>query len=112
VGLIAWLYHKHHMFEPPPMSSLANPLVLLAGFFVGVCIARIARFTSGEQGPPFWFQDVQAWIALLSVVVLIVQVVVLLFINPSVSENLQLLNDGWWDGVVAALIGFYFGARS
>jgi hypothetical protein len=112
VGLIAWLYHEHQSFEPPPMSSLANPLVLLAGFFLGVCVARIVRFTSGDEGPPFWFQDVEAWIALLAVVVLIIQVLVLVVINPSVSEENQFLKDGQWDGIVAALIGFYFGARS
>jgi hypothetical protein len=112
VGLIAWLYHQHQSFEPPPMSSAANPLVLLAGFFLGVCISRAVRFMSGDQGPPFWFQDVQAWIALLAVAALVVQVVVFVFINPSVSEDMQLLKDGKWDGIAAALIGFYFGARS
>jgi hypothetical protein len=112
VGLIVWLYYEHQNFEPPPMSSVANPLVLLAGFFLGVCIARVVHFTSGDQGPPFWFQDFQAWIALLAVIALVVQVVVFVFINPTVSEDLQVLKDGKWDGVPAALIGFYFGARS
>jgi hypothetical protein len=112
VGLIAWLYHQQHDFLPPQMTSAANPLILLAGFFLGVCVARVVRFTSGGEGPPFWFQDVEAWVALLAALVLVVQVVVLTVINPSVSEGLQLLKDGQWDGVVAALIGFYFGARS
>jgi hypothetical protein len=112
VGLIAWLYQQQHDFQPRQMTSAANPLILLAGFFLGVCVARAVRFTSGDLGPPFWFQDVEAWIALLATLILIVQVVVWVFINPYVSEPFQLFKDGQWDGVVAALIGFYFGARS
>jgi hypothetical protein len=112
VGLIAWLYHQNQSFEPPTTSSAANPLVLLAGFFAGVCVARLVRLTTGDQGPPYWFQDLEAWVALLAVVVLVVQVVVLVFINPTVSEEFQLMKDGPWDGIVAALVGFYFGARS
>lgn len=112
VGLIAWLYREHQNFEPPVTSSPANPLVLLAGFFVGVCVARLVAWTSSDLGPPYWFQDLQAWVALIAAVVLIVQVVVLVVINPTVSEDLKLMQDGKWDGVVAALIGFYFGARS
>ena len=111
VGLIAWLYYQHHDFQTPQMTSAANPLILLAGFFLGVFVARAVRLTSGDQ-TPYWFQDVQAWIALLAAVAFVIQVVVYVVINPTVSEETQLLKDGAWDGIPAALIGFYFGARS
>jgi hypothetical protein len=29
-----------------------------------------------------------------------------------VAEDQQIFKDGQWDGVFAALVGFYFGARS
>src|SRR5207253_589655 len=80
VGLIAWLYHEQTSFEPPKTSSLANPLILLAGFFVGVCIARLVRWSTGDQGPPFWFQDLEAWLALIAVLILVIQVIVLVVI--------------------------------
>jgi hypothetical protein len=112
VGLIAWLYNQHQSFMPPPEQSAANPLILLAGFFLGVCVARVVAWTSGDQGPPFWFQDLQAWVALIAVLALAVQVAVLVFINPSVSEDKRLLTEGHWEGAFAAIVGFYFGARS
>lgn len=112
IGLIAWLYYMHQSFEPPRETSPANPLILLAGFFLGVCVARVVAWTSGDQGPPFWFQDLQAWVALIAVLALAVQVVVLVFINPSVSEDKRLLTEGHWEGAFAAIVGFYFGARS
>jgi hypothetical protein len=110
--LIIWLYYEHQSFAPPSQSPAANPLVLLAGFFAGVGVARLVRWTHGEQGPPFWFQDLQAWIALIAVLVLIVEVCVRVFINPTVPPEQQLFKDGQWEGVFAALVGFYFGARS
>jgi len=112
VGLIAWLIHTGRLWEAPPETKIGYPLVLLAGFFAGVGVARLVRWTHGEQGPPFWFQDLQAWIALIAVLVLIVEVCVRLFINPTVPPEKQLFKDGQWEGVFAALVGFYFGARS
>src|SRR5262249_14179316 len=87
VGLIVWLYYRHKSFDLEIESSAANPLVLLAGFFAGVCVSRLVRWTTGEQGPPYWFQDIQAWVALIAVVILVVQVMVLVFIRPSLSPD-------------------------
>jgi hypothetical protein len=112
IGLSGWLLYHHQGFEPAPESSPANPLILLAGFFAGVCVARLVDWTSGEQGPPYWFQDLQAWLALIAVLVLVVQVVVYVFINPDVSPENQLLTSGNWEAAFAAIVGFYFGARS
>jgi len=112
-GLIAWLYYQHQSFAPPVLSSAANPLILLAAFFVGVCIALLVRWTHGEEGPPYWFQDIEAWVALLAVLVLVVQVMVLVFIRPSLShEQQELMEGGGWEGVFPALVGLYFGLRS
>jgi hypothetical protein len=113
VGLTAWLYKENQSFVLPAVSSLANPLILLAGFFAGVCVARLVRWTSGDQGPPYWFQDLEAWVALLAVVVLAVQVAVFVFIRPNLSlEQQELMQGGGWEGVFPALVGFYFGVRS
>ncbi len=113
IGLIVWLYYQNQSFDIPLVSSPANPLVLLAGFFAGVCLARLVRWTSGPEGPPFWYQDFEAWIALLAVVVLVVQVLVLVFIRPTLSPEMQeTIQGGKWEGAFPALVGFYFGARS
>jgi hypothetical protein len=113
VGLIVWLYSQNQNFTLQMESSAANPLVLLAGFFIGVCVARLVNWTTGEQGPPYWFEDFEAWVALIAVLILAVQVLVLVFIRPSVSPDQQnLLEGGSWEGVFPALVGFYFGVRS
>jgi hypothetical protein len=55
----------------------------------------------------------EAWVALLAVVVLVVQVAVLVFIRPSLSPDLQeVMHGGNWEGIFPALVGFYFGVRS
>ncbi len=111
IGLVIWLYYsEHRLFEVPLEVSKANPLVLLAGFFLGVLVARLVRWVSGDQGPPAWFQDIQAWVSLIAVLMLAVQFVVVVLINPRLSNPLVM--GDWWDHTFAAIVGFYFGARS
>src|SRR5262249_29647953 len=38
VGLIAWLVQAGRLWEAPPEASVGYPLVLLAGFFLGVFV--------------------------------------------------------------------------
>jgi hypothetical protein len=81
------------------------PLVLLAGFFLGVVVRTIV----GRQNPPYWWQDIEAWFALIAVIGLCVEVFIRLIINPTLSEPLNLPN---WEGFLAGIVAFYFGARS
>jgi hypothetical protein len=89
------------------------PLVLLGGFLGGYVFHRIVQAMSGGQAP-FWFQDVEAWLALIGIVALVVALVFHVLINPSLEnpdawefKNLEVANP-----IVAAIISFYFGARS
>jgi hypothetical protein len=111
VGLIAWLIVKQREFAPVPEGHLALPLVLISGFILGYLVTKLVlAFSPGEQ-LPFWFQDVQAWFALLAVIGLLVIALVYLVIRPNVPENLH-FDMTTVETIVAAIVGFYFGARS
>lgn len=113
IGLIAWLFYNHQpFFEEVPQTSAAIPFVLLAGFFLGVCVARLVGWATRGEGPPAWFQDLQAWVALIALLLLAGQVIILVFINPTVAPENQILQSGHLEGAFAAVVGFYFGARS
>jgi hypothetical protein len=80
------------------------PLLLMGGFFVGI----ILRMFVGHNPPP-WGQDFEAWVALIAVVGLFIMALVHLVISPSTNEPLSMPK---FEGFLAAVIAFYFGARS
>jgi hypothetical protein len=65
-------------------------------------------FGLGPRRRTYWFQDIQAWVSLLAMVFLAVEIVMRLFIRS--------LNEGKglpvWEGILVAIISFYFGVRS
>lgn len=111
VGLIVWLVYNQRQFEPVPEGHLVLPLVLIAGFFVGYVITKVVLALSGTGQLPFWFQDVQAWFALLASIGLTVIVILHLFILPTIEQSLH-FSTTTFETIVAAVVGFYFGARS
>jgi hypothetical protein len=110
IGLIVWLVYNRREFEPIPEGSLVLPLVLISGFFLGYVVTKVVAATSGEQ-LPFWYQDVQAWFALLGGIGLTVVVLVHVFVLQSIPQDLR-FSMTTVETIVAAIIGFYFGARS
>jgi hypothetical protein len=112
VGLIAWLIHVGRLWEAPPETSIGYPAVLLAGFFLGVFVSRTVNWMTRGQGPPFWFQDIQAWLAIIAVLILGAQLLIQVAINPSVSEQNKIGESLVVESIFAAVVGFYFGARS
>jgi hypothetical protein len=82
-----------------------QPLLLLGGFFIGVLLHPLI----GRDDPPVAIQDFQAWLALVAIVVLLIAAMVHLIIEPSTSRTVS--HQGW-ETFVAAIIAFYFGARS
>jgi hypothetical protein len=111
IGLIVWLVYNQREFAPVPEGHLALPLVLISGFILGYLMTKLVlAFSPGGQ-LPFWFQDVQAWFALLAVIGLVVIALVYLVIRPSLPENLH-FDMTTVETIVAAIVGFYFGARS
>jgi hypothetical protein len=110
LGLVGWLVYNRREFVPVQEGTLILPLVLLTGFFVGFIITKLVQASSGDQ-LPFWFQDVQAWVALLAVIGLTVIAIVYVFIFPNIQEKLHFDMTGI-ETIVSAIVGFYFGARS
>lgn len=110
LGLAVYLYRAQPKFEYPSSSALILLLVLVSGFFLGHVLTGTVRLMSGGV-LPFWFQDFEAWVALLAILCLGVLLIVLMFINPSLSLG-QEINPPVLEAILAALVGFYFGARS
>jgi hypothetical protein len=81
------------------------PLVILGSFFMGVCVRSIA----GRDNPPQALQDTEAWLSLLALVGLGAAVIIHLVIGPTVEGFASMPH---WEGFLAAIIAFYFGARS
>ena len=111
LGLIAVLFYNHREFEEPPEGPLVLPLILIAGFLIGFIVTRLVLAASPEGQLPFWFQDVQAWFALLAVIGLTIITIIYLFIFPNIAQELR-FSTGGLETIVAAIVGFYFGARS
>ena len=110
LGLVGWLLYSRREFEMPPSGSLFLPLILVSGFFAGFVVTKLVQAVSGGQ-VPYWFQDIQAWVALLGMIGLTVIVMVRVFVNPNIGQELQIPLTSVETGV-AAVVGFYFGARS
>jgi hypothetical protein len=110
LGLAVFLFRTQPKFEYPSSSALVLLLVLISGFFLGHLLTGAVRVVSGGV-LPYWFQDIEAWVALLAILCMGVLLVILLFINPSLSlENV--VPSSLLEAILAALVGFYFGARS
>lgn len=110
LGLAAFLFHAQPQFEYPSTSAILLFLVLGSAFFLGhVVTAAVFRLSGGVL--PYWFQDVQAWVALLAILCMGVILIILLFINPSLPQEMK-IDMPLLEAILAGLVGFYFGARS
>jgi hypothetical protein len=111
LGLAIYLYQAKLEFEFPPTGLyVVWMLVLISGFFLGHVITGMVRFMSGGTLPA-WFQDIQAWVALLAMMLLGIIAIVHLVINTSLPMEGQ-LDMPTVEAVLAGLVGLYFGARS
>ena len=110
---LAWFLFKRQnelAFETPPKVEMIVFLALiLTGFFVGHLLHHLVKWLSGGV-LPYWFEDVEAWLAILSLLGLAVVLLVHVFINKNVSPELRIGVE--LDVLLATLISFYFGARS
>lgn len=110
LGLAVFLYRTQPQFEYPSTSALVLLLVPASGFFLGhILTGAVCYLSHGVL--PYWFQDIQAWVALLAMLSMGVLLIILLFINPSLSLG-QEISTPILEAILAGLVGFYFGARS
>jgi hypothetical protein len=115
VATIAWEFWKDaEGFHKQLVASTEElpkqpflPIVLLGGFFLGILIHMLV----GRDNQSYWFQDFEAWVALLAVLGLCIDALIYLVISPSLKERDPLETSGL-QAFVAALVAFYFGARS
>ncbi len=118
VGVLGWRYYQHRdlndllKIKEPLLEQPYLPLVLVGTFFVGVFFSRvIGRMLAGPRGPSPWFQDIQAWVALMATLGLAVEFIIQLVINPSLDVDKRLdVHDA--EMVLAGIVSFYLGARS
>jgi hypothetical protein len=99
----------------PDLTQLRNepflPLVIAGAFFLGLIWARITRALFGRNGEvPAWVQDVQAWVAMLAVLGMLVEVLRLVVVSPTLDPEAHHLPT--WEAILAGIVAFYFGARS
>jgi hypothetical protein len=110
VAVVGWLYHS----SPELLSQRLTPdkdqlsqwpsllLSLTGGFFLG----WVAQLGSWRNTP--WFQDIQAWVSLLSMLGLTADAILRL-IYSSMGD---IPNLPTWECTLTAIVSFYFGVRS
>jgi hypothetical protein len=78
-------------------------MVTLVGFSLGYAFKVV-------PGKNSWvIQSFQAWICILAVFSLAAEILIQVFINPSLAEKVDL---NTWQQIVLGLVAFYFGSRS
>ena len=111
LGLAYFMYKQDPGFTLPTTGPILLLLaLLLTAYFLGHLLTGMMRFL-GRGTLPAWFQDIQAWFALIGLLLLGVVAVVRLVINTSLPLEQQ-LNMDTVEAILAAVVGFYFGARS
>ena len=113
-GAIGWKLYSNpeglqRQFEASVQALAEQPLLpamILGGFFAGV----ILRTLVGRTNPPQWLQDFEAWLSILALVGLGVAAMIHLVIVPSLE--VPWLPLPMWEGILGAVIAFYFGERS
>jgi hypothetical protein len=111
-GLAAFMFlHQDLNYEGagkgPPMLLLS---LLIGGFILGLFLQPIMTWLGGGV-TPFWYQDVQAWLALLAMAGLVIMALVQI-INGKLADPSLSIRTSHLEIFLAAVIGFYFGARS
>jgi hypothetical protein len=111
LGLAAFLFKMEPEVEFPSSGSFILLVgLLISGFFLGHLLTGLMRVLGHGQLPD-WFVDFEAWVALLAVFGLGALLIVHVIINPSLPETIK-LQLPTWEAALAAVVGFYFGARS
>jgi hypothetical protein len=95
-----WLNTMQGLAKVPMM-----PVIILSAFFIGALL----RMTIGRH-PPAWWQDIEAWVSLIAVLLMCVATLMHLVIIPSLDVPFLELPE--WESILAAVVAFYFGERS
>ena len=110
VAVVAWCIHSDPDLLIRRLTPTATQLpqwpyllmALLGGFFLG-WIIRL-----GPWKGLYWFQDVQAWISLVAIVLMGAEIVIRLFIRPNMDQEFDL---PLFEKILVGIVAFYFGVR-
>jgi hypothetical protein len=109
-GLAYYVYRIQAEYETPPQGALPFLLLLLVSAYVlGHFLTRLITGMAGGQ-IPYWYQDIQAWLALMAMIIMGIMMLIHL-INSSLPGE-EKIDVPQVEAVLAAIVGFYFGARS
>ena len=80
------------------------PVVVLSGFFVGAIVRALV--SHARRSPAI--HDIEAWFALISVLLIVTDAFIKFVIYESIWEP-----PNWptWEAIIAAVVAFYFGER-
>src|SRR5205085_8925195 len=108
-AIVLWLWQTDYLFENQPRLPPGVLILIPGGFLVGWFIGRMAH-ACFRHGEPAWYQDILAWVAIIAMSILVIVLLLVVFINPGMSEEKQ-IDTTTWDGVLVAIVSFYFGVR-
>ena len=80
---------------------------LLISAFGGFAVGYVVRMGPWRGRPGF--QDILASLSLLAMLGLVAETILIVFINPTIENRLDLST---WEAILTAVVAFYFGARS
>ena len=110
MGLAFYMYRQNLKFQIEDTGPVFLDLaILISSFVAGHFITAVVRGIAG--GMPAWFQDIQAWFAILALVLLGVIVIIRFVINSTLIYEKQ-VDPEVVEMILAGIVGFYFGARS
>jgi hypothetical protein len=110
LGLAYYMYHQKMNFQIAETGPILIDLaVLVSAFIFGHLTTSMVRGVTGTL--PAWYQDIQAWFALIAMLTLGVIVLIRFVINTNVGYENQ-VDPEVVEMVLAGFVGFYFGARS
>jgi hypothetical protein len=77
----------------------------VGAFLFGVILHTLV----GRDVTPYWFEDFEAWVALLAVFALCIDALIYFVINPTLTNPFDSYGLQYF---IAGAVAFYFGARS
>lgn len=112
VGTIGWKWFEN----PDQLKSFLTPtaeqlklwpylLVSVAGGFI---LGRLLAAGPWQRYP--MFRDIQGWVAIIAILALGAEIIILVFIKPTLST--QELNLPMWECILTGIVAAYFGIRS
>jgi hypothetical protein len=110
LGVFLFMHNQMTFAEAPSGKQVLLILLLMSGFLLGYVITGVVRTFSGGT-LPYWFQDIQAWFALIALLLLGVLAMWYVFIYPTLDPEHR-MDLPTVEAFLAAIVGFYFGARS